>query len=216
MSTIKRFALPSAAACIALFAFLASTTSAYALALPGITPSGVPVFINSVKVRLNSNGKLRIFTNGQGKDFSLYDGNSFRSGTGIFDLRTNVDDNGNIFGGTIQIKGKGAELGVPGSEQILLMTADLVNANLTTAPGLWGFNTTNIWCAPELNLPGGCTNSESVYITLNTLFTTADFSGKFTSSGTAFTTVPVPAAAWLFGSALGLLGWVRRRANATA
>lgn len=27
-------------------------------------------------------------------------------------------------------------------------------------------------------------------------------------------TVPVPAAAWLFGSALGLLGWVRRRAMA--
>ena len=29
-----------------------------------------------------------------------------------------------------------------------------------------------------------------------------------------FTVVPVPAAVWLFGSALGLLGWVRRRAAA--
>lgn len=28
------------------------------------------------------------------------------------------------------------------------------------------------------------------------------------------TLIPVPAAAWLFGSALGLLGWVRRRASA--
>ncbi|MFW2404428.1 MAG: VPLPA-CTERM sorting domain-containing protein [Gammaproteobacteria bacterium] len=26
-----------------------------------------------------------------------------------------------------------------------------------------------------------------------------------------FTSVPIPAAAWLFGSALGLLGWMRRR-----
>lgn len=30
------------------------------------------------------------------------------------------------------------------------------------------------------------------------------------------TVVPVPAAAWLFGSALGLLGWARRRASTTA
>ncbi len=30
-------------------------------------------------------------------------------------------------------------------------------------------------------------------------------------SGVEFSVVPVPAAAWLFGSALGLLGWLRRR-----
>ncbi len=34
------------------------------------------------------------------------------------------------------------------------------------------------------------------------------------SFSTATTVVPVPAAAWLFGSALGLLGWVRRRSTA--
>ena len=33
-------------------------------------------------------------------------------------------------------------------------------------------------------------------------------SGKFAGS----TVVPVPAAVWLFGSALGILGWVRRKA----
>ena len=32
-------------------------------------------------------------------------------------------------------------------------------------------------------------------------------------SGTA-TVVPVPAAVWLFASALGLMGWIRRRATA--
>jgi hypothetical protein len=31
-----------------------------------------------------------------------------------------------------------------------------------------------------------------------------------------FTVVPVPAAVWLFGSALGLLGWVRRRLSVAA
>ena len=35
------------------------------------------------------------------------------------------------------------------------------------------------------------------------------------ATGTTFylTTIPVPAAVWLFGSALGLLGWARRRAS---
>lgn len=36
------------------------------------------------------------------------------------------------------------------------------------------------------------------------------------SAGTqiTFSVVPVPAAVWLFGSALGMLGWIRRRASA--
>ena len=41
------------------------------------------------------------------------------------------------------------------------------------------------------------------------------FASPYTGSGSryTFTTgVPVPAAVWLFGSGLGLLGWVRRRA----
>ena len=36
---------------------------------------------------------------------------------------------------------------------------------------------------------------------------------QFIFSHTGSAIVPVPAAAWLFGSALGLLGWVRRRAT---
>ena len=220
MSSTKRFALSSAAACIALVAFLASTTSAYALSLPGITPSGAPVFINAVKVRLNKNGGLRIWSNGQGKTFSFYDGSSLRSGFGLFDLRTTVDKYGNISGGTMSIKGKGDDFGLPDSgDMVTLMEANLTKANLgyrdpvTEMIDLWGFNTDNIICAEELGVP--CTNKESVYIVLNSAFG-GDFTGKFTASGTAHTTVPIPAAAWLFGSALGLLGWVRRRATATA
>jgi hypothetical protein len=212
MSSTKRFALSSAAICIALVAFLASTSSAYATSLPGITPEGVPVFTNSVKVRLNKSGRLRAFSNGQGKDFTLWDGSTLRSGFGIFDLRTTVDANGKTTGGTVQIKGKGSDFGIF-DEMIMLMTADLTTSNLTSSRSLWGFNTTNIWCAPELQL--NCTTRESVYLTLNNLFT-GDFTDNFSSSATATTTVPIPAAAWLFGSALGLLGWVRRRANTTA
>lgn len=204
-----------AAAGIVLVAFLASTSSAYAFQLPGITESGQPIFINSVKVRLNKNGGLRIFSNGQSKAFSLFDGTSSTTVPfGLFDLRTTVDENGNISGGTIDIRGKGA-FGIPlGGDLVTLVSADLTMANLTSDNSLWGFNTTNILCAPELGL--NCTNSESVYVALNNIFSGGFDKNKFSSSGTAYTTVPVPAAAWLFGSALGLLGWVRRRANAAA
>lgn len=36
---------------------------------------------------------------------------------------------------------------------------------------------------------------------------------KFEGVGLVVVPIPVPAAVWLFGSALGLLGWMRRRAN---
>ncbi len=36
---------------------------------------------------------------------------------------------------------------------------------------------------------------------------------KFEGVGLVVNPIPVPAAAWLFGSALGLLGWLRRRAR---
>jgi hypothetical protein len=50
---------------------------------------------------------------------------------------------------------------------------------------------------------------------------TADFIGETANNSLVFTTlnsggvlVPVPAAVWLFGSALGLLGWIRKRSLA--
>lgn len=45
-------------------------------------------------------------------------------------------------------------------------------------------------------------------------FTNIDIAGGIEVDSTMLQAVPVPAAAWLFGSALGLLGWIRRRAAA--
>jgi hypothetical protein len=94
------------------------------------------------------------------------------------------------------------------------MSAELTAANLVDDPYLLGFNTTNIWCAPELML--NCTENESVYVALSKAFS-GEIGRNFMANGIAVTTVPVPAAVWLFGSSLGLLGWVRRRSmRATA
>lgn len=65
------------------------------------------------------------------------------------------------------------------------------------------------------NTSGGCTQfvvSDSVNSVISCGSTTAglivSMSGTFTEQ-----VIPVPAAVWLFGSALGLLGWVRRRVS---
>jgi len=210
MTSIKRVTLPLAAVCIALGAFLASTTGAYAFALPDINDSGKPVFINSVKVRVNTkNQTVKVFTNGSGRGFQLFDGTNFISGSGSFTLNARYTGDGIFESGTVQIKGSIEEYGIFGGGNVL-MSADLDSWNNIDDSRLWGFNTNNLVCLAALEAAvGPCSTGESVFIVLNSDFN--GFDSRFTSTGTAHTTIPVPAAAWLFGSALGLLGWVRRR-----
>jgi hypothetical protein len=192
---------------IALF----GNTSAFAFSLPNITPSGSPAFTNNVRVHMNPHGRLRMW--GRNQTFSLDTGSDFMVGTrGTYKLNAYFTDDGIFESGTVSLIGKFEQLGMTGKTQ--LMTADLTAANLVDDPYLWGFNTTNIWCAPELML--NCTESESVYVALSKAFS-GEIGRNFMANGIAVTTVPVPAAVWLFGSSLGLLGWVRRRSiKATA
>jgi len=187
------------------------SSSAFALVLPGITPSGDPAFGMGVKVTLNPhNGTIK--ATGR-KTFKLTAGSDVFDGTsGTYSLRLNFDKRDQSFvDGSVSLKGAMDGLGI--GRNTLLMSADITNFNILSEANLWGFNTTNIFCAPELQL--SCTNSESVYIELDSAFSGL-FDRNFRTTGFATTTIPVPAAAWLFGSALGLLGWVRRRAMALA
>lgn len=196
----------------ALIIALFGNTSAFAFSLPGITPSGSPAFTNNVRVHMNPHGRLRMW--GRNQTFSLETMDDFMVGTrGTYKLNAYFSDDGVFESGYVSLRGKIEQLGIS-TKKIDLMSAKLTSANIVDDPYLLGFNTTNIWCAPELML--NCTESESVYVALSKAFS-GEIGRNFMTDGIAVTTVPVPAAVWLFGSSLGLLGWVRRRSiKATA
>jgi hypothetical protein len=80
------------------------------------------------------------------------------------------------------------------------------------ANGIWDNDTTATggWDITIVDCPAAICGSDRAY-------TDADFlnnGGEIAelSNVRAFSVVPVPAAVWLFGSGLGLLGWMRRRA----
>jgi hypothetical protein len=98
-------------------------------------------------------------------------------------------------------------------DPVKLMTADLTGDwNISGEGKLIGFNTTNIYC--DDILPVLCTNAEVVYINLEDALDMAI--DKFSTNGMALTSVPVPAAVWLFGSGVLGLASVARRKRKTA
>jgi hypothetical protein len=95
------------------------------------------------------------------------------------------------------------------------VTADLAGpVDFSDDSMLWGFDTMNIVCSDLINtLTGGCTTNEVVYLNLLEAIG-PDFGAKINTAGRALTSVPVPAAAWLFGSGLlGLIAVSRRRGD---
>ena len=212
MSSKKFFGL---LATISISLFASSAAWSFDLANDTIPASGSPAFYNNVTIDMNdSSGRLKV--KGRG-DFLFDNGTSFLNGQdSIFTMKAFYDSNGNLTQGPepgdksfVQIHGCVGALSAGLSCGELLMSADINELNLTEDPNLWAFGTENIVCNPLLLI--SCTLNESVYISLLGGFDGNFNNGKFTDSGIAITTVPIPAAAWLFGSALGLLGWVRSR-----
>jgi hypothetical protein len=217
MSVVRKIRGLSFAACALLVGIFASSgVSALSLPGTGISDSGAPAFRNNVKFDLNTRAD-RLRVTGR-KDFTYFDGSTGYLGQqSKYTLLVNFDNGGNFLDGSVELRGGISDLGIP--HQTTLVTADITAWAWGNEDGLklgdpgymidlFGFQTDNIVCSPLLLI--ACTVSESIYVQLDEAFS-GSFNNSFKTTGIATTTVPLPAVAWLFGSALGLLGWVGRR-----
>jgi len=210
MSITTKLTASLAGTCLLLLTTVFSS-GAFAIGIPGsvVPPSGEPFMFNSVKVRAN-NGKWSITSNTGNDPFQLWDGSTLYNGTGS-KYTLNVDFNKNtgaFIGGTLEISGQVAALGI--NTKTTLVTADITAYDFDALYNnkLIGFATDNIDCYAGLGFT--CTTSESIWITLASAYG-GDPTARFKNTGTAITTLPLPAAAWLFGSGLVFLAATGRR-----
>ena len=177
--------------------------------LGGLVPGSYPYFDQGVKIKYKvkkgeGNFNLKVKYDKKSIDSQFL----FLADLGIenildidktkYILKVKVRDG--IATGTVKIKGIIEKLGMTKKET--LMTANLKGEwSLSEDGNLLGFNTMDIECNPIL--PVNCTTAEVIYLVLNDAITAE--TKKLKTTGRALTSVPLPAAAWLFGS--GLLGF---------
>jgi len=193
-------------------------TGAYPMngcSLPGTVDGSFPYFYNNVSVSYKQKKKSEDFRV-KGKllkgstNSALYVDPEDVLGITKPNFKFDAKVTDGVASGNIKISGKIDELGIKG----VLMTADLEGA--WDADGtLIGFNTMNIRCNDVINdYVGGCTTNEVIYLNLLQAIGPDAGARKIKTAGIAVTSVPVPAAAWLFGSGLlGLITMARRRGH---
>jgi hypothetical protein len=181
-----------------------ANSSAYANLVPGITDPSLPQFRNDITLKAN-NGK---WTATGRKDFNFLDGSADWAGRDSkYTLSATFDREGVFMSGTVEIKGALDGLGIT-NKNTVLMAADLTSFGWN-GTNLVGFNTTNIICDAGLGV--NCTLAESVILVLDSNFE-GDVNDRISkTTGFAITSVPLPAAVWLFLSGVGLMGVVARR-----
>jgi hypothetical protein len=201
--------------------------------LPGIAPAGQPNFENDITVdwkpKLKTkkgviSGKATLDVSFKGSNstflFNANSTDSYAIDKGKYTLHADY-----IYDATLgkfvldTTKGKNSlkisgDLSIPSLNVSLrgtLFTADLDAWNY--AGDLIGFNTTITGGLICTDTDFGCATHESAYLDLTNggFNPEVDFKGTI---GTAVTTIPLPAAVWLFGSGLlGLLGMARKKAT---
>ena len=197
-----------------LFAAAFTSTNTFADTLPTIIDPSFPQFQNSVTIKRGNGPNSDTWSisnkNGQNSTSQFFTSvsTSYAVSSVKYDGSVLWNPNGTFNSGTVSITGK-----VAGFSRQELMTADLVGYEWDTGSFL-GFNTSNIQCSADLNSligGGGCTTNESLVIQLKNGWDGNPLTKGLNLSGIAITSVPLPAAAWLFISGLGLMGVAARR-----
>lgn len=195
----------------------AFASNANAITLPGIPPSGNPNFTNSAQVNLFSlgpTGFLMAATNA-GATITFNNESYSAASTGDFLLTAQFSANGTYTAntGNLSIAGSTPYPGLPG----VYISGDLLTAKLTS----FNFDANTLGFSTSQTSGYGTLfgSDESVYLSSNGIAAALGFgspSGLHATvspfAANAITTVPVPAAVWLFGSAVaGLLSIGRRK-----
>jgi hypothetical protein len=224
---IDCYALPAGAFLLALGAPGLSHALAVApnFSIAGISPPGFQHFDNSVQIHLVKTGSGSSATYQMNANWAsgtfLFQTDPWTSFNvnGTYHVAASFDSAGAFTGGSVSINGAipgyaGPGAGTPNG---LLYSADLTAFGADTVndatPAALGFKTEN---------PGGWagqfqTSPESVYLygfnvaSLMSSFSSVKFRSVIYNNALAYTTVPIPAAVWLFGSAMAALaGWRKR------
>lgn len=186
--------------------------------LPGLVRGSFPYFEQGVGVHYKADKhgfklKAKYDKDSFMSSFLLNPGDVLDITKTSFKFKARVRDG--VTSGSIRIRGVIDDLGI--TRRSTLMTADLSGPWAIGEDGtLLGFNTENIVCHSAIDAyigGSGCTQNEVIYLALQDAIT--DGTMKLKTTGMALTSVPVPAAAWLFGSGLlGLAGIARHRKTA--
>lgn len=183
--------------------------------LDGIRPGGFPYFDQAVKINYKPkkggfNIKASFEKDSNRSSLLINPENNLSIGNTKYKLRKVKVRDGVLISGKLKIRGIIEDLGI--TKKDTLMTADLEGAWSLSGDDnqLFGFNTTNIVCHDAFAMY--CTQAESVYLALNDAINTG---GKnINTTGVAVTTIPLPAAVWLFGSGLiGMAVMARRKST---
>jgi len=188
----------------------------HAVSLPGIPPSGSPDFTHSAQINLFSlgpTGFLMAVTN-SGADISFNGPAGVSTSPGNYLLTAQFTPDGAYVAnsGNLSISGSVPYPGLPG----VSITGDLLTAKLTG----FNFDANTLGFATFQTIGYGTLFgvNESAYLTGNGIGDALGFSNHhLVATGSpllanAITTVPLPSAAWLFGSAMfGLAKLARRK-----